>query len=82
MTHLKLTGALVGLAAQTGIDKLLKSFKVHLDSRFGTWGVVTDSQGQQRYQVTAPDAPKPSTEREGTTPSTTAAPPSTAPGTP
>ena len=70
------------LAAQTAIDKLLKSFKVHLDSRFGTWGAVTDSQGQQRYQVTAPDAPNPSTKREGTTPSTTVAPSSSAPGTP
>ena len=29
---------------------LLKSFKVHVDPRFGTWGPVTDGQGQSVYR--------------------------------
>ena len=56
----------------------LKEFKVHLDARFGTWGPVTNGQGQQVYQVTPPKAPTPATSRENTT-TTTAATVTTAP---
>ena len=41
-------------AAQTAIDVLLKSFKVHLDPRFGTWGCTPNGQGQTVYEVTPP----------------------------
>ena len=66
--------------AQAAIDALLKAFKVHIDPRFGTWGLTPNGQGQNVYEVTPPKAPKPSTVREGTTttPSTTL--PSAAPG--
>jgi len=57
-------------AFRNAIDGLLKSFKVHLDSRFGTWGPVT-TQGQTVYEVTAPKQQTPSTSREGTTAPTT-----------
>ena len=55
---------------RTAIDGLLKSFKVHLDARFGTWGPVTTS-GQTIYEVTPPKVQTPSTSREGTTAVTT-----------
>ena len=57
--------------AQTAIDGLLKSFKVHVDSRFGKWGLVTTPQGQKVYEVSPPTAPSPSTSRNGSTTSTT-----------
>ena len=56
-------------AAQTSIDALLKTFKVHVDPRFGTWGLTPNGQGQHVYEVTPPTAPKPSTEREAPRPS-------------
>jgi parvulin-like peptidyl-prolyl isomerase len=66
--------------AQVSIDALLKAFNVHLDPRFGTWGLSPNGQGTKVYEVTPPKAPKPSTVREGTTtvPPTTL--PATAPG--
>lgn len=67
-------------AAQAAVTGLLKSFKVHLDPRFGTWGPVTNSQGQTQYAVTAPTTPTPATSRGGT--STTAVATTTAPGSP
>ena len=66
--------------AQDAIDALLKAFKVHLDPRFGTWGVVTNSQGQKVYEVTAPTAPTPNTSREGTPSTTTTTVPAADPG--
>jgi len=54
------------ISFRTALDALLKSFKVHLDKRFGTWGAVTN-QGQTQYQVTPNTAQTPSTSREGTT---------------
>src|SRR4029079_14597571 len=51
----------------TTVNGLLKRFKVHLDARSGTWGLVSNSQGQQSYQVTPPKAPSPATSRDGTT---------------
>lgn len=48
------------------VNGLFKLFKVHVDARFGTWGLVSSSQGQ-RYEVTAPKAPTPATSRNGTT---------------
>jgi hypothetical protein len=57
----------------TALNALFKKLKVHVDPRFGTWGVVTDSQGQSSYRVTEPKAPKPATSREGTTTTTVAA---------
>jgi parvulin-like peptidyl-prolyl isomerase len=59
--------------AQVSIDALLKAFKVHIDPRFGTWGLSPNGQGVPVYEVTPPKPPKPSTVREGTTttPSTT-----------
>jgi hypothetical protein len=62
------------VAAQAAIDGLLKSSKVHLDPRFGKWGLTSNGQGQSVYEVTPPKAPSPSTSRNGTTttaPSTT-----------
>jgi parvulin-like peptidyl-prolyl isomerase len=53
--------------AQVSIDALLKAFKVHLDPRFGTWGLSPNGQGTPVYEVTPPKPPKPSTVREGTT---------------
>jgi peptidyl-prolyl cis-trans isomerase C len=53
--------------AQAAIDALLKGFKVHLDARFGTWGLVKDSTGSSRYQVTAPVTSTPRTSRDSTT---------------
>ncbi len=55
---------------RTEVDKLLKSFKVHLDARFGKWGAVTN-QGQTVYLVTPYTTQTPSTSREGTTTTTT-----------
>jgi hypothetical protein len=51
----------------TAVNGIFKLFKAHIDARFGTWGLVTDSQGQQIYQVSPPKAPAPATSREGTT---------------
>jgi parvulin-like peptidyl-prolyl isomerase len=67
-------------SAQKDIDGLLKAFKVHIDPRFGTWGLTPNGQGQSVYEVSPPTSPKPSTNRDGTTttPSTTV--PSAAPG--
>jgi len=61
---------------RTAIDGLLKSFKVHLDARFGTWGPVTTS-GQTIYEVTPPQPKTLSTSREGTTAVTTTSLPTT-----
>ena len=47
--------------AQTAIDALLKAFKVHLDPRFGTWGLSTNGRASSVYEVTPPTAPTPST---------------------
>ena len=68
--------------AQVSIDSVLKSFKVHLDPRFVTWGLSPNGQGVKVYEVTPPKAPKPSTVREGTTtvPPTTV--PAVSPGAP
>ena len=52
------------------VTALFKKFKVHVDPRFGTWGTVTDSQGQSTFRVTEPKPPKPATSREGTTTTT------------
>jgi hypothetical protein len=57
-------------AAQKAIDSRLKAFKVHVDPRFGTWGLNTNGQGQSVYEVTPPTPPNPSTQREGTTTTT------------
>jgi peptidyl-prolyl cis-trans isomerase C len=54
----------------TALNALLKQLRVHIDPRFGTWGTVTNAQGQSSYQVTAPKAPTPATSREGTTTTT------------
>jgi len=51
----------------TAVNGIFKLFKAHIDARFGTWGLVTDSQGQQSYQVSPPKPPAPATSREGTT---------------
>jgi hypothetical protein len=64
-------------AAQAAIDGLLKSSKVHLDPRFGKWGLTSNGQGQSVYEVTPPKSPSPNTSRHGTT--TTTAPASTVP---
>jgi parvulin-like peptidyl-prolyl isomerase len=55
-------------AALAGMNKIMKAFRVHIDPRFGTW-TVDDGQGQT-FLVTPPNAPKPSTQREGTTTTT------------
>lgn len=55
---------------QAAVTALLKSFKVHLDARFGTWGPVSNGQGGTAYQVTAPTTPTPSSSREGSTTTT------------
>ena len=60
-------------SAQAAIDALLKSSKVHLDPRFGKWGLTANGQGQSVYEVTPPKAPTPATSREGTTTTTAAA---------
>ena len=52
------------------LDSLVKKLRVHIDPRFGTWGAVTDGQGQSVYRVTEPKAPTPATSREGTTTAT------------
>lgn len=54
----------------TALNALLKKLKVRVDPRFGTWGSVTDAQGQSTYRVTEPKAPTPATSREGTTTTT------------
>ena len=51
----------------TAVNGLFKQLKVHLDARFGTWGLTTSAQGQKTYQVTPPKAPTPATSRDGTT---------------
>ena len=66
---------------QTAINALEKRFHVHLDARFGTWGLTPSSQGQSIYQVTPPPAPAPATSRQGTT-TTTAVAATTAPAAP
>ncbi len=53
-------------AFRSALVKLLKSFRVHVDARFGTWGLANGA-----YQVSPPKALTPGTAREGTT--TTAA---------
>ena len=40
-------------AAQAAIDALLKTFKVHLDPRFGTWGLSTERAGPERVRSDA-----------------------------
>jgi len=75
------------ITAQAAIDKLLKAFKVHLDPRFGTWGLTPNGQGQNVYEVSPPKAPAPNDSREGSTTTTTtttapAAVPGAVPGTP
>lgn len=70
------------VSAQQSIDALLKSFKVHLDPRFGTWGLAANGQGQSVYEVTPPKPPNPSTQREGTTTTLPAATPGVGTGTP
>jgi parvulin-like peptidyl-prolyl isomerase len=67
-------------SAQKSIDKLLKLFKVHIDPRFGTWGLTPNGQGQNVYEVSPPKAPKPSTKREGTTTTPPTTLPTAAPG--
>jgi hypothetical protein len=58
---------------QTALNGLLKRFQVHLDVRFGTWGLSPNSQGQAIYQVTAPTVPAPASSRQGTTTTTAVA---------
>ncbi len=67
-------------AAQAAINALLKLFKVHLDPRFGTWGLTPNGQGQNVYEVSPPKAPAPSTQRNGTTTTTSTTVPVTSPG--
>jgi hypothetical protein len=62
---LKQKGAQDFSAAVTDLFKRFK--KVHLDPRFGTWGLTPNGQGQPIYQVTPPKAPTPATSRDGTT---------------
>jgi hypothetical protein len=57
-------------SAATAIDALIKSFKVHLDPRFGTWGPTKTAQGQTVYHVTEPSTPKVNNSREGSTTTT------------
>jgi hypothetical protein len=59
-------------SAQAAINAVLKSSKVHLDPRFGKWGLSPNGQGQNVYEVTPPKAPTPATSREGTTATTAA----------
>jgi len=66
--------------AQNAIDALLKLFHVHLDPRFGTWGLTPNGQGQNVYEVSPPKPPSPSTQRNGTTTTTTTTVPATSPG--
>ena len=66
--------------AQNAIDALLKLFHVHLDPRFGTWGLTPNGQGQSVYEVSPPKPPSPSTQRNGTTTTTTTTVPVTSPG--
>ncbi|MGO9872916.1 MAG: peptidylprolyl isomerase [Acidimicrobiia bacterium] len=71
--------------AQNAIDALLKLFHVHLDPRFGTWGLTPNGQGQSVYEVSPPKPPSPSTQRNGTTTTTTTTVPTSpgaSPGTP
>jgi len=70
------------LAAQSAIDALIKTFKVHLDARFGTWGRATNGSGQTVYEVSPPKAPAPNTAREGTSTTTVPAAPGNSTGTP
>jgi parvulin-like peptidyl-prolyl isomerase len=55
-------------AALAEVNKLMKTFRVHVDPRFGEW-TQDDGQGQT-FLVTPPSVPKPSTQREGTTTTT------------
>jgi hypothetical protein len=64
-------------AALDGMNKMMRAFRVHVDPRFGTW-TVDNGQGQT-FLVTPPDAPNPSTQREGTTTTTVPALPDGAP---
>jgi parvulin-like peptidyl-prolyl isomerase len=71
------------LDAQAAIDALIKTFKVHLDSRFGTWGPATNGSGQTVYEVSPPKAPPVRDSREKTTTTTLpAAGPGNSSGTP
>jgi parvulin-like peptidyl-prolyl isomerase len=55
-------------AALEGINKLMKTFRVHVDPRFGEW--TQDNGEGQTFLVTPPNPPKPNTQREGTTTTT------------
>jgi len=71
------------LDAEAAITALQKTSKVHLDPRFGTWGLASNSQGQKVYRVTPPKGPVPNISREGTTTTTTTTLPlTTTPGSP
>lgn len=67
--------------ASQAVTKRLGQMKVHVDPRYGTWGVVTNSQGQRAYQVTPPKAPDVRNSRGTTTTPSTAAPTTLAPST-
>jgi|tagenome__1003787_1003787.scaffolds.fasta_scaffold20984429_4 parvulin-like peptidyl-prolyl isomerase len=56
--------------AQKSIDAQLKKLDVHVDPRFGTWGLTPNGQGQKVWQITPPKTPNPGTAREGTTTTT------------
>jgi hypothetical protein len=63
-------------AASGALNARLRALKVHLDPRFGTWGLVQSQTGSD-YRVTPPDEPNPRNQREPTT--TTVAPQNLAP---
>jgi hypothetical protein len=56
-------------AALAGLNRLMKTFRVHVDPRYGTW-TLDDGRGET-FLVVPPKPPAPSNQREGTT--TTAA---------
>ncbi len=60
-------------AASDALNALLVSAHVWIDPRFGTWGTITDAQGQRSLAVRPPAVPAPRDAREPS-PSTTVAP--------
>jgi CRISPR-associated Cas5-like protein len=49
---------------------LLKSLKVRVDPRYGSWGKATDAQGSETYRVSPPATPDVRNQREPTTTTT------------
>jgi hypothetical protein len=58
-------------AATRTLDKRLRDIDVHVDPRFGTWGLHQTPDGQEVFNVAAPAVPEPRTQREPA-PATTA----------